>query len=56
MYRWFYEGSSTLHFALLSMVLFLGAFVAILIRTFTTRHDEIARMPLDDDEKGGRHG
>jgi len=55
MYRWFYEGSPALRFALLGMALFIVSFVAIVIRTFTTRHDEVSRLPLEDDE-GDHHG
>ena len=63
MYRWFYEGSTTLHFALFSMGLFIVTFVAVVIRTFMVRHDDMARLPLVGDEgatpaaddQGGRH-
>jgi hypothetical protein len=62
MYRWFYEGSTTLHFALFAMGLFIITFLAVVIRTFTTRHDDVAQLPLagDDgvrhvDHEGGRH-
>ena len=61
MYRWFYEGSPAVKYGLLAMILFLGAFIAVVIRTLTSRHDEVSRLPLDDQEgqeghEGDHHG
>ena len=66
MYRSFYEGSDLLHLPLLALVLFLGIFVGVVawvyvVRRRDPRFDELAHMPLQDDEPascgdGARHG
>jgi cbb3-type cytochrome oxidase subunit 3 len=58
MYRQLLEKSPLLALPLLSLVLFLVCFVAIVARTYMRRSDAYAKtagLPLEDDRKGDDH-
>lgn len=51
--------SPLLALPILALVLFLGVFVAVLVRTYMRRpsaYDPVARRPLEDDWKEGDDG
>jgi hypothetical protein len=53
MYAWFYGGSPLIVYPLIALFLFLGVFIAVLIRTFAMRSFEsygpMAALPLSDE-------
>ena len=50
------SGAGLSMYAIVALVLFVGAFLAVVILTFgpgsTARHARAARLPLDDDANG----
>ena len=54
----FFAESPALGFAVIALVLFIAAFVAIAIRVARTdkrQFQDLARLPLQQDTRGGKH-
>ena len=69
MWKAFYENALLLELPVFAMILFMVTFVAVVARVLkqspedAARHDEMSRMPLEEDMNinstlaaGGRHG
>ena len=59
MYGWFYRGSELVMYPLVGMFLFIGVFVAVVLRTYARGRrpslDAAAALPLADDAIGDAH-
>jgi len=64
MYGWFYKGSDLLSLPIVSLILFMAVFVAVVVRTWFLRDPDsttlsMSQLPLNDEstpDNGARHG